>query len=434
MHDFTNMEWMELARKYGIALVLGFLIGVEREKEKGSLFAGMRTFSLITLLGCLSAMITVHTNAWFFGISFAVIGLFLLTSYHISATAARPGGTTEVAALLAFLFGALVWWDHLVPAVALTVVTVLLLASKPPLVRLSGMIARQDVMAAIQFGVISAVILPMLPNRTLDPLDSLNPYRIWRMVVLLAGFNLVAYAVIKAMGSRRGIGVMSLLGGLLSSTALTVTFSRRSRAHEQYSGEFATGLCLASSLLFVRILGIVLVLNRPVGLLLLTPMAIGAAAGVVCCLALWLKNRARQTTNNDAVTLDVTNPCEMWPAVQFGLLFAAVLLVAKGAQRSFGTSGLFASSFIAGLANTDAITLSLADMATGPMISPVTAAMGVILAASASMAAKCAIVAFSGSRQLMRNVIPAFLVIMAAALAGVLLIEPVVFSSSPFAH
>lgn len=420
MLENVHPEWLDQAGKFAIALLLGFLIGVEREKEKGNLFAGMRTFSLIALLGALSALFTRYAGNWFFGVAFAVLGLFLLTSYRVSATPDRPGGTTEVAALLAFLYGALVWWDHRVPAVALTVVTVLLLASKPPLVRVSGMIARQDVMAAIQFGVISAVILPMLPNRPLDPLGALNPHRIWMMVVLLAGFNLAAYAIIKAMGPRRGIGVMSLLGGLLSSTALTVTFARRSRTQEAATADFAAGLVLAAALVFPRILAIVLALNRPLGRILALPLLAACGVGLLASAAVWLKNRLQPRTNDGAVTLDVTNPCELWPALQFGFLFGLVLLVSKLAQRGFDAYGLFASSAVAGLLNTDAITLSLADMATQGATPIGIAALGIVLAAAASMLSKIAIVAYGGSPRLRRKAIPALLIVLAAAVGGVL--------------
>jgi uncharacterized membrane protein (DUF4010 family) len=412
--------WLDLFQKFGIALVLGFLVGLEREKEKGGTFAGVRTFSLIALLGCLSALVNGLTPGWFFSVAFVVTAAFILSSYRLTPNLEHPGMTTETAALLTFLFGALVWWDLQVPAVALTVVTILLLASKKSLIQLTEKLAREDVMAAVQFGLISAVILPILPNRTYDPLNALNPYHIWMMVVLIAGFNLAAYAVIKTMGPKRGIEIMSLLGGLLSSTVLTLTFSRRSKQQPGAVGHFSTGLCLANTLVFPRILAILFILHRPTFRLLMLPVAVATAAGLLCSLALWLINR-RRPDGNETITLEVNNPFELWPAVQFGVMFAVVLLIGSASQQIFSTIGVLVSGFLSGLASMDAITLSLANMA-GTSITPATAATGILLAGVASMLAKSAIVAITGTRELQRMVIPAFLVILVAALSGVLLI------------
>lgn len=412
---------LEIFQKFGVALLLGFVIGLEREKEKGGVFAGVRTFTLLSLLGCVSALINGLTPGWFFSVAFAVTAAFILLGYrNMAPSLPHPGTTTEAAALITFLYGGLVWWDLMVPAIALTIVTILLLASKKPLTALSDRLEPHDFMAAVQFGLISAVILPILPDRTFDPLGALNPYRIWIMVVLIAGLNLAAYAVIKAVGARRGIGIMSLLGGLLSSTALTLTFARRSRQQPEESGDFASGLCLANMLMFPRVLAILLVLHPPTARLLLMPMAVGTLAGLVCSLAIWTWNK-RQSRDDKTITLEVTNPFELWPALQFGLLFAAVLLLGRAAEAAWGTPGIYVSGFLAGGASMDAVTLTLAEM-TGGTITAHTAATGVVLAAAGSMLAKCVIVMASGNARLKRIVLPAFLVILAAALAGVLFI------------
>ncbi len=415
-------DLLTLFQKFGIALVLGFLIGLEREKEKAGGFAGVRTFSLIALLGCLSAMINGLMAGWFFSVAFAVMAIFILAAYRLAAPTDHPGATTETAVLLTFIFGALVWWDMKIPAVALTVVTILLLTSKKPLMQLTEKIARDDVMAAMQFGLISAVILPILPDRTYDPLGILNPYHIWMLVVLIAGFNLAAYAIIKSMGPRRGVELMSLLGGLLSSTMLTITFSRRSRQSPFMSGDFSTGLCLAATLLFPRILAILYVLNRDVARLLVMPVLAATAVGILCGIGLWWRNNGHKARNSETVTLEVANPFELWPAVQFGLLFAFILFVSRAAQQAFGSLGVYVSGFAAGFASMDAITLSLANMTNEVGITPHTAALGIILAAAGSLAAKSVIIAVTGSREFKRNVIPALLVIMAAALSGVLML------------
>ncbi|MBN1313890.1 MAG: MgtC/SapB family protein, partial [Anaerolineales bacterium] len=207
-----------LFQRFGIALGIGLMIGVEREREKDT-FGGIRTFPLIALLGCISAMIHDHFAAWSFAATFIILSAFVLVSYLLTGSAGAPGITTEVASLLVFLYGGLVWWRMTELAAALAVVTVLLLATKRPLEQLSLRIQSEDIIAALQFGVITLIVLPILPDRTFGPLDVLNPQQIWKMVVLIAGINLVGYVLIKILGARQGIGLAGLLGGLASSTA-----------------------------------------------------------------------------------------------------------------------------------------------------------------------------------------------------------------------
>ncbi len=402
-----------LFQRFGIALALGLMIGVEREKEQGGAFAGIRTFPLISLMGCTAGMLNDHFAPWSFAITFIILAAFVLASYVLTASAGAPGVTTEIASLLGFLFGAFVWWQMVELAAALAVVTVLLLATKKPMERLSKRIGPQDITAALQFGVITLVVLPILPDRTYGPLDVLNPREIWRMVVLIAAINLLGYGAVKILGSRQGIGLAGLLGGLVSSTAVALGFSRRSRSEEHLSPVLGLGIVLASTIMFIRVLLEAFTINVSLGRVLLAPIASAGGAGLLGCAYLWFTEsrktvRQRKEGSEEAEEhVEVSNPFELWPAIQFGLLFGLILFISKAAQEGAGTAGVYVSSAVAGLTDVDAITLSLSNLA-GSVITETVAARGITLAALANTAVKGFIAATAGSSALRRCTLPVF--------------------------
>ena len=247
-------ETTTLFVRFGSALAMGMLIGIEREREQSGKFAGVRTFPLITLVGCLAAMLSDTASAWCFPVAFLVVGAFVLRSYVLTGSIMQPGITTEMSAMVAFLLGGLTWWGPIGLAAALAVVTVLLLSSKRPLELLARRMGRNDIVAAVQFGVITLIVLPLLPNRTFGPLQVLNPYQIWLMVVLIVGVNLFGYLLVRRFGSRQGYTVAGLLGGLVSSTAASLGFSRRSREQPELAGPLALAIVIACSIMFLRVL------------------------------------------------------------------------------------------------------------------------------------------------------------------------------------
>lgn len=402
-----------LFQRFGIALVLGLIIGIEREKEKSEAFAGIRTFPLISLMGCTTAMISQLFISWTFAAAFAALAALVITA-HIHATRVRTGITTEIAALLVFVFGGLVWWEMTPLAAALSFVTVLLLATKEPLERVSQKIGRQDIAAALQFGLITLIILPVLPNRTFGPLDVLNPHTVWLMVVLIAGINFIGYILIKILGARQGVLLAGVLGGIGSSTAVTLSFTARSKKAENLAPLLAMGTVIASSIMFVRVLIEAFTVNPAVGKILLIPLAFAAMAGLLCCMLVWLFRLRNLETSSEKEDIKTANPFELWPAILFGLLFAVILFVSKGAQVLFGTSGIYLSSIITGLTDVDPITLSLSNLA-GETLTETVAARGITLAALANTFVKM-LITFTGAPKLIRFSLPIFSVMIITGL------------------
>ncbi len=402
-----------LFQRFGIALVLGLIIGIEREKEKSEAFAGIRTFPLISLMGCTCAMISQLFIPWIFVAAFVILAVLIITA-HILAYPSRTGITTEIAALLAFLFGGLVWWQMTPLAAALSFVTVLLLATKEPLEKISRKIGQQDIAAALQFGLITLIILPVLPDRTFGPLDVLNPYNVWLMVVLIAGINFIGYILIKVLGARQGIVLAGILGGIGSSTAVTLSFTSKSKKETGLAPLFALGVVLASAIMFIRVLAEAFTVNQSVGKILLIPISFAAISGLLCCVIVWfikLKNIEKPSEKEDIKT---SNPFDLWPAILFGLLFAVILFVSKGAQVLFGTSGIYLSSVITGLTDVDPITLSLSNLA-GETITDTVAARGITLAALSNTFVKM-LITFTGAPGLIKYSFPIFSVMILTGL------------------
>ncbi len=223
-------------------------MGLQREHdhlksgEKGELFAGVRTFPLLALLGCAAAFLATETSSiWPLIASIVLAGGLIIAVYVVTARRGHVGMTSEVAAPLTILAGALSFYGQFVSVLALGVTVMALLAARVEFHRLAGRITREDVLATMKFGIITAVILPVAPNRSLGapPFDVLNPYKIWLMVLLISGISFVGYLLTKIVGAKRGIGITGFLGGLVSSTAVTLSFSQRSQKSGPLAKAFA---------------------------------------------------------------------------------------------------------------------------------------------------------------------------------------------------
>lgn len=410
--------------RFGAALAIGLLIGLEREhaaaRAQEKIFAGVRTFPLLSLAGCMALLLSENLGSPLpFGIITALVGILVAVTYAISARQGQIGMTTEIAAVVAYLLGALCYTEQFALAAALTVVTMVLLSLKLEMRALAAKLSQEDIYATLKFAVITAIVLPVLPNRTFGPLDVLNPYKIWLMVIFISGISFLGYLLIKIVGPRQGIGLTGLLGGLVSSTAVTLSFSQRSTREKALARPFAMAIMVAWTVMFARILVVVSALNRPLFDVLWLPLLIAGVVGLGYCGYLALAQRTRETGD-----VDFANPFELGPAVKFGLLYAAILLIAKAAQLYLGNTGVYLSSIVAGLTDVDAITLSLSQLSSGgaSALDLVTAARGIVFACISNTAVKGGIVLASGSRELRRALLPGFVAMLGATLAVAFLV------------
>jgi len=411
--------------RFGVALAIGFLVGLQREYAYGGagreILAGERTLALMGLVGCVAAMAAdVLDSPWPFATVLLVMGALITVAYFLTAQRNGVGLTTETAAVLTLIAGALCYWDYLALAVAIGVVTTVLLSLKVEMDVFVRRITREDVYATLKFAVITAIVLPVLPNQSFGPppLDVLNPYKIWLMVVFISGISFLGYVLVKVVGSRQGIGLTGLLGGMVSSTAVTLSFSQRSQRETELARPFALAIVVAWTVMFSRVVIEVAALNVALLRILWLPMAAAMAVGLAYGVYLYFVQRTDEEGD-----VAFANPFELGPAVKFGLLYAVILLVSKAAQMYLGNTGVYLSSVVAGLADVDAITLSMAELSRAAGgVDLTTASRAIVLAAMSNTVVKGGIVLTSGSPALRRALWPGFVLMLATGMGTAFLI------------
>lgn len=357
MKELINWLPPELASlpRYVVALAIGLLMGLERERNPAAK-AGLRTFALTALLGVLAAhLATTLGELWLIAVGLFLVGAMMIAAYLQSPPQDGDPGTTTVAALmLCYGLGVMVWHEEIQLAVMLGIVSTMLLYFKPELRGWSQRMSRHDLLSVLQFAVLALIILPLVPNRNYGPYGALNPYQIWWMVVLIAGVGLTGYAALRLVGQERGAVMLGLLGGLVSSTATTLAFSRHARTSRDMMPIAVIVIVLANLVVEVR-LGVLAAVLAPGVLPQLLPVLIGGLA-IGGLGAVYGVRRLRP--QGEMPALAMANPTELRTALGFGLMYAIVLLAAAWLSDWLGTRGLYAVALVSGLTDVDAITLS----------------------------------------------------------------------------
>ena len=296
---------LNTAWQFGAALGLGMLIGLERERTRREekTFAGVRTFALVALLGATSVFAGGHAGLpWIVGVVFAALVALVAVAYFVTAKAGSIGATTEISLLLTFFIGSLCAWDQVGVAGAVAVAAMLLLALKGWLHNLAKRIEPSDVEATLKFAIITLIILPLVPDTNFGPtgLEVINPYKTWLMVVLIAGLNFFGYILVKVVGREHGLGITGLLGGLVSSTAVTLSFSQRSRVEPGLAPVLALAILLAWTVMFFRVVVEVGVVNLSLAKDLALGMVIMGGVSLVICFLLWRRGRSYRNGGSGA--------------------------------------------------------------------------------------------------------------------------------------
>lgn len=409
------MDSKQVILSFLVAVLLGFLIGLERERKResqGSIFAGIRTFPLIALFGAVVGVLTQAVSSWVLVASFLPMAVLIALAYWRETVGTKVGGTTQVAVLVAYGLGVLAGYGEFVPALAGSVITTGMLSMRTELRQLAGALSREDLYAVVQFAVVSLVILPLVPNETFGPWGVWNPRTIWLLVVLISGLSFVGYVASKLIGATRGIGWSGLLGGLASSTAVTMSFSERSKKQPALAIVYAIGVLAASAVMVPRLWVLLGVLQPRLILPTLIPLGVLFVVTTIGGLTA-LRERNRERLEGARVT----NPFELKTAFQFALLFALILLIAKAAEEYLGSQGLYLASALAGLTQLDAITLTLAHQV-GSGLDVHVAARGLAIAAASNSLVKGGLALAIGSRRFGRTVLATLLLAAAACIAA----------------
>lgn len=405
-----------------VALSIGLLIGIERgwherDRSEGRRIAGIRTFGLIGLLGGLWALLGQQLGTVLLGIAFAVLAMLLIIAHLKDVQIDRDLGiTTVIAALVTFALGALAMEGYLALSAAGAVVTTTLLSLKPVLHRWLKNLQTKELYSGIKLLLISVVVLPVLPDKGFGPWQSLNPYNIWWMVVLIAGISFAAYISMQLVGTKKGLLMTGFLGGLASSTATTLYLSHL--AKEQVLLKLAAGgIILAAATMFPRVFVEIMVVNHqllPLVWLPLLSMSLAAILGIILM-------RPWHSMAGNIKPVLINNPMEFWPAFKFGLLLALIMLLSKALLYWLGDSGIYLLAALSGLADVDAITLSLANMAQSE-IQPRLASQAIIMAVIVNTLVKAVLASWVCGLGMAKWVWPVFGLITACGLLSMLLI------------
>lgn len=387
-------------QQLGLALLLGLLVGMQRERS-GSALAGIRTFPLVTVFGTLCGLLAPTMGAWFpaAGLLGVVAGIVVGNLHKLRAGTQDPGLTTEFAMLVMYGVGVYLTVGAPVVAAAVCGGVTLLLHLKPELHEFTHRLGESEVRAIMQFVLIALIVLPILPDTPFGPFRVLNLREIWLMVVLIVGISLVGFLISRFVRPDSGLVLMGVLGGIISSTATSISYARRTRERPDQSRSAALVVMIASTVVYVRVLLAVQVLAPSFVMEAMPRMAVLLAVSAALCAIWWLRLRRIPEP-----PLDTAGSSELKSALLFGALYAVVLLAVAAARAWMGNRGLYVVAGISGLTDMDAITLSTSRLVeTGRLAADVGGRM-IVLAAASNLLFKGIMVAVAGDRRMLQDI------------------------------
>ncbi len=384
------------------SLLLGLIIGLEREhRTKKEVFAGIRTFPLISILGTLSAFI--YDNYWD-GIFYVVLSgiiLFGLLNFYLEYSK-DIGITTEMAVLVTYFIGVLIYYGYYYTAAFLTIFTTILLALKYTLEGFAKQISQEDIIAFLKFAVITVVIFPLLPDKYYGPFNAFNPRDIWEMVVIVSTLDFIGYILIRWKGAK-SIILNGFVGGLISSTAVSYELAKLSKKYPFLSLSSFNGIVVAWTIMNFRVLILSFIIYPKVSFTLLLPLIILSLIYVFILVFNFYKNK-NVFAKESKEEMEFHNPFEISSAIQFGLIYALILFSVKALQYYMGHTGIFIASFVSGVIDVDAITLSLSNLAKTELSVSI-AAKAILLAVISNSIFKYAYVAIFGNEFLRKKML-----------------------------
>lgn len=377
------MNELENFKLLGIALAIGLLIGLERgwrlrASDEGTRIAGLRTYGLIGLMGGIGGLLAEHIGPLLPVVMFLALTLVLLVAYSLSLDKFEDVGITSmIASLMTFLLGALTLYGHTVLASATAVVITLLLGFKPLLHSWVNKLERRELEATLKLLLISVVMLPILPDQGYGPWELFNPYKIWLLVVLIAGISYIGYFAVRILGNRHGTMLTGAFGGLVSSTVVSLNLSRHAAHYPKMENALASGILMACATMFVRVLLLVSILNQVLLRALLPSMLVMGIFTYLIALVLWKK--AGDETSRHEVGLE--NPFQLGMALKFAAFLTLILLLSRVAKLYFGDTGTYFLAAVSGIADVDPIILSMAKTSSGGT-EPAVAVRAILIAVS----------------------------------------------------
>ncbi len=378
------------------ALAIGMLVGVERYKgrrpgEKEP--AGVRTFTVFALTGAVCGLLDSTPLTL---ITFAAVAVLVAIGYYRSPETSL-GLTTEMAALLIFWLGFLLH-RYEVLAISTAIVLTIILASKGPLHRfIQEQISETELYDTLKFLAVVLVVFPLLPDRSMGPYGFFNPRQVWLLVVLVSTISYSGHLFMRWLGHRHGLRISALAGGIVSTTATTLSLAERARKSPQFSRVYGVAAVLANAVQFPRLLLLLWVVHRGLGSYLVTPLI---GMGTVGFLGSWLLSRRRQVPSDRQERLPLQNPFSLTPALKFAAFFVGILLMVEAAEAWIGEQGVYLASAIGGMGSVSAISLSLAEQVNRGTLSFAAAWLAILIGITTNALVKWGLALVNGTREL----------------------------------
>jgi uncharacterized membrane protein (DUF4010 family) len=418
-----SLSQLDFIIRIAVALGIGGVIGLERQysamKENSSGFSGVRTFSILVLLGFAGGIFYHVFAPWVYGVILLGVVILQATSYWYTATQGDRGLTTELSSVFAFILGTLVLNGLIEIALFITVILVVVLSSKFRIKTIVGKITAEELYDFIRFVVLALLIFPFLPDETFGPYQVLNFREIGWVVLLTSGLGLVGYILTKFLGANRGILVSGLVGGLVSSTAVTWVFAQKSKENPILSSSCATAILAASSIMTIRVLIWTFIFNLSLFEKLLFPILIVFIAGLGITVYIFTK---RKNGPMDDQLIPLKKPLDLKSALVFGAIYSAILLLVSYANENLGERGTFISSAIAGISDIDAITISVSKLAGNQLIMQI-AGISILIATISNTLVKMGIGIYAGSMELRKKLILGYGVVFGAGIIALFIIR-----------
>lgn len=419
--NFLQGNGIEALPQFLTSLAIGLLIGLERERNP-SAKAGLRTFALVAVFGTLMALLSDKIGSpWMVVAGVAAVAGTIIAAYLNSPPDeedADPGTTTVVALLLSYGLGVMIWFGLSKLAVMLAIGITTLLYFKPELRGFTQRLARRDLVAVLQFSVLTFIVLPILPDQNYGPYDAFNPYQAWLMVVLISGISLAGYAALHVVGARYGAPLLGFFGGLVSSTATTMIYAKHGKANQAMINLAASVIVIASMVVLLRLLVVSSIVAYGAIPTLLPVFAGGLLAGLVAAVFAWRKT----IKGTELYIPETSNPAELHTAIGFGLLYVIVLLGSAWMADLAGSQGLYAVALVSGLTDVDAITLSSLRLFNLGQLNEQQTVTAITIAFLSNVAFKFGMVVFIGGWALARQVAIGFGAIACGVLFGLLIL------------
>jgi uncharacterized membrane protein (DUF4010 family) len=405
-----------------VAIGIGGVIGLERQyhamNEESTSYAGIRTFVFLVLLGFVAALLNYLFSPWVYVAALLGVSILIAVSYWFTASQGDHGSTTEFSSLLAFVLGSMTLIGMIEISLMITVLMVLVLSSKFRIRAIVGKITADEMYDFIRFVVIALLIFPFLPDENFGPYEVLNPREIGWVIILTSGLGLVGYILMKFLGAKKGILIGGIVGGLVSSTAVTWIYAKKSKANESLSASCATAILAASSIMFVRVLIWTFIFSQDLFMRLLPAVGLVFLSAIGITLYIFFRRQNKKSENTE---IPLKKPLDLKGALIFGLIYTLILLLVSYANEKLGNSGTIISSAVAGFSDIDAITISVSKL-TGSSLDLGVAAIAVLVASISNTLVKMGIGIYAGSAALRKNLLIGYSTMFFVALATLIVL------------